>query len=159
MPTLTCLYFLNCCSRAPATDKKRETSSTSSAKSSDANSGVENERSLFGSQPEVLEPVTVKSLASRHMGSVLLANAQVFTIATKTEDGGSSLQATNTTGRDAFTKYSNDAVRRATLLNQVAGVEEEEGQRIGPVVNGSIRRRTRLTFELHADQFFLEMMQ
>jgi len=75
----------------------------------------------------------------------------------KTEDGGSP-QAANTTGRDAFMIYSNDAVRRAAMLNQADETNEEDRGDLDLEANQPIRRRTRLSFELHPDQFFQDNM-
>jgi len=109
---------------------------------------VENEGGVVCTQPVVIGPVTA------------LANAiQVSNILVKTEDGGSP-QSANTTGRDAFTVYSNaNIMRRAALLNRAADAEEGEGRGDAiPVANRPTGRKTRLSLEVHPDLFFQDLM-
>ena len=86
-----------------------------------------------------------------------MTDIQLSNIPTKTEDGGSG-HAANTSGRDAFTMYSNDIARRAAMLNQAADDEEEGRGDVNPQVNQPLRRRTRISFEIHPDQFYQDMM-
>jgi len=127
--------------------------SSSSIKSS-TKPGAENEWNAVLMQLDVPEPVTAKS----SVPSVrVLASMQVSTVPTKTEDGGS-LKATNATGRDAFMIYSNDNARSAAMLDQSADAGKE-GRGVDPEVNRPTVRKTRLSFELHPDEFLLDMTE
>ena len=108
-------------------------------------------------QPMALEPVTAKSSEQRHHrtgGRILLANARVSRLPLKTEDGGTIRSADATAGRDAFMAYSDDAARRAAMLFQDAEGEGGGPGGVGRGANGPIRRSTRLSFELHSDEFY-----
>ena len=120
---------------------------------------MENERSVVKIQPKVFEPVTAKSFAPHHyiIVQILLANALVLNVHMKNEDGGSP-QAANTTGRDAFIVYSNENVMRSVMLFQAADAEEEEGLGVDREANEAIWMRSRLSFEIHSDQFYQGMM-
>jgi len=132
---------------------------SSTVKSSSVNAGVE--KSITTDiEPEALEPVTVRSLVPRYSISdrILLANIQISNVPTKTEDGGSGHSSANTTGRDAFMEYSNDIARRAAILDQAANAAEEGRGDVDQEINRPIRRRTRLSYELHPDQFYQDIM-
>ena len=107
------------------------------------------------------------------------ARSATVIVATKTEDGGSSNQEqANRIRPDAFSTFSDDDTRMLTLLGldpnsnpnegeqvdwrQLTGFtgrgrhnNQDEGGNINEDGNGTTPRKTRLSFELHHDVFFM----
>lgn len=73
----------------------------------------------------------------------------IYVVKTKTEDGGSPTPEDND-GSDAFSRYSNPSVRRRLL-----GLDQNEGAGAN---NTAVRRKTRLSTELHCSVFYEELM-
>ena len=91
---------------------------------------------------------------------------RIFTVKTKTEDGGS--QGTENNGSDAFSKYSNTKVRMMHLLGldeteeanedntdwqQLTGYQGHRRLREGGADQDGNTRNTRLSTELHGSSF------
>jgi hypothetical protein len=82
-------------------------------------------------------------------------------VKTKTEDGGSPVAPSTSTGRDSFSRYSNDAVRMRHLLGledaQAANEDIRDHLDAGVQAdNDNTSRKTRLSFELHDSAFYEE---
>ena len=136
--------------RITAYDKssKNEINRSSTSIKSSAYACVEDKRSVVDT--EAMKPVIAMTANVR----LLLPKPQFSKIPTKTHDGGSPQAANTNTDRDAFMIYSNDNVRRAVILNAAVDTNEDDNPVYQP-----IKRKTRISFELHQDQFLRELME
>ena len=84
-------------------------------------------------------------------------------VKTKMEDGGSQAASSTRNGRDAFLRYSNDAVRMRHLLGHdeedaAAANEDIRDHQEGADAEQATKRKTRLSFELHDSAFYEEWL-